>query len=614
MSLQVWLPLTGHLDNQGLSDITVTNNGATVDNSGKLGECYSFDTASSYLTIPESIMTSFTDECTVSFWLYVISWNTAYATYFQAGTGSSPWNNYVFGVLRNNQTSKLCFTITDSGNTSSQASYLTPDLSLNTWYHLTFVYKTGHCLIYVNGTLHQDYTTTIIPKFNAISKITVGTCNNISSYQSNCKINDVRIYDHALSPKEIKLLSQGLVCHYTLGDRPCDNILTNSTGYNGTTNWVGAISVATENDTPYFIAKRTDTTSTSRTFIYHTAITSYVSSWATGDKFTISGYYRVPSSETYDVTANLFIRWGSSSGTSDTGFSTPSPASVIKDTWIRFEYTYSVPSSYTSGSAVNFYLSAFSKGLSTVHWKYVKLEKGDKATAWCPNSADAEYSKMGYDNTTVYDCSGYNNHMLAVNAPTIASETARYSVSTHFNNGQYIIANENSNTGWLPTDSITVNLWTYITTWGNPISCTESGGWNFEDAGGSSGIRFPIYVKGVGYVYKNSGVATSGLLNGWHMLTGTFDKTESKIYIDGDLKGTATASTSNIIQYSSARLCISAEAQGTTPASSTMVGNISDVRIYATALSAEDIQQLYNAPVCVSNNGAMFTQGEFVET
>ena len=37
------MPLNGTLDNIGISDVTVTNNGATVDNNGKIGKCYSFD-------------------------------------------------------------------------------------------------------------------------------------------------------------------------------------------------------------------------------------------------------------------------------------------------------------------------------------------------------------------------------------------------------------------------------------------------------------------------------------------------------------------------------------------------------------------------------------------
>jgi hypothetical protein len=49
MSLQVWLPLNGDLHNQGLSNITITNNGAIVDNNGKIGKCYSFDGTNDYI-------------------------------------------------------------------------------------------------------------------------------------------------------------------------------------------------------------------------------------------------------------------------------------------------------------------------------------------------------------------------------------------------------------------------------------------------------------------------------------------------------------------------------------------------------------------------------------
>ena len=43
MSLKIWLPLNGTLDNQGLDDVVVTNNGATIDNNGKIGKCYNFN-------------------------------------------------------------------------------------------------------------------------------------------------------------------------------------------------------------------------------------------------------------------------------------------------------------------------------------------------------------------------------------------------------------------------------------------------------------------------------------------------------------------------------------------------------------------------------------------
>ena len=155
MGLQVWLPLNGNLENKGLADVSVTNDGASIGDDGKIGKCYNFGTAKSYLLIPKESMTSAT-EATVCFWLKILSWNASYATFFQAGKGSNPWNNYIFGFLRYSTYSSCCFTISN-GSTASNESYLTPNLELNTWYHIGLVYKSGHCLIYINGDLYHDY-------------------------------------------------------------------------------------------------------------------------------------------------------------------------------------------------------------------------------------------------------------------------------------------------------------------------------------------------------------------------------------------------------------------------------------------------------------------------
>ena len=247
MALKVWLPLNGDLRNQGCSDIEVTNNGATVNTAGKIGSCYSFGTSNSYMTLPPKTMTSFTTACSVSFWFKILTWNTAYATYFQAGKGGAAWNNYIFGFLRNNTNSTICFTISN-GSTASNASYLTSTISLNTWYHVVLVYKTGKCQIYLNGVLDNEYTTSIVPNFSAITKITIGASNATSSYQANYLLNDFRIYDHALSIVEIHEIAQGLVLHYKLNSCHSNNInlITNGYGEQGTLNWTNTSGTSTD--------------------------------------------------------------------------------------------------------------------------------------------------------------------------------------------------------------------------------------------------------------------------------------------------------------------------------------------------------------------------------
>ena len=69
MSLQVWLPLNGNLNNQGLSDITITNNGATIDAAGKIGSCYYFD-GSGYMDTTYSTAIG-TSDFSISMWVKI---------------------------------------------------------------------------------------------------------------------------------------------------------------------------------------------------------------------------------------------------------------------------------------------------------------------------------------------------------------------------------------------------------------------------------------------------------------------------------------------------------------------------------------------------------------
>ena len=70
MSLQVWLPLNGDLKNQGLDDITVTNNGATIDDNGKIGKCYSFDGSDDYIDLGDIGHYFNGSPFSITFWIY----------------------------------------------------------------------------------------------------------------------------------------------------------------------------------------------------------------------------------------------------------------------------------------------------------------------------------------------------------------------------------------------------------------------------------------------------------------------------------------------------------------------------------------------------------------
>ncbi len=88
MSLQVWLPLNGDLHNQGLANVAVTNNGATIDSSGKIGKCYSFN-GNNYITLPISLLSNFTNEISITAWINITAWNSQFDSIVKMYAGNN---------------------------------------------------------------------------------------------------------------------------------------------------------------------------------------------------------------------------------------------------------------------------------------------------------------------------------------------------------------------------------------------------------------------------------------------------------------------------------------------------------------------------------------------
>ena len=97
--------------------------------------------------------------------------------------------------------------------------------------------------------------------------------------------------------------------------------------------------------------------------------------------------------------------------------------------------------------------------------------------------------------------------------------------------------------------------------------------------------------------------------NEWHHVCFTFNGGVLKLFYDGVQYNTDDRSSTG--QYMGVRGLIGSI--GMADNDNYFGGALSDFRIYATALSAEDVLALYNNPESIANNGSMLTQGEFVE-
>ena len=602
MSLRVWLPLIGNLNNYGANNVTVTNSNASVDASGKIGSCYRFN-KNAYINLTNvTILNTFT-ECSFSLWLKLNSFNASYDTYIQLGNGNTPWASYILGLLRNNANSNLSFCISD-GSSSSQNSFTTPNLSTNTWYHIACVYRSGHCLIYINGALHADNTTTIVPKFSNITSVAIGGL--ASNYKTDSFINDFRIYDHALSAKEVKEISKALVVHFPLNGNGLGipNMVDHSSDFSGWSAASGWIKSVTEEGTTYRFT-RTGATANNWVRLIPTALRVDGNNYPNG--ITVSMDLLTPDKSAINQKCLGSLQTYDASG-ARTGWYEPGwdLTNVVNNEWSRVSFTFSKSALLTNSQGLTYSYTQFSFQLvqnGDITIRKIKIEEGTKATQYTVSRADV-------GGNIEVDTSGYKNNGTASNTG-VSSEIIRYTSSTKFNGSNAFIA---CGRGGMVKDAITISLWAYQSSWSSftrPISCTEGGGWNFEN--NSTKIQFPVGTGTSSNTYKTvtSTIDYTSLSAGWHMFTGTYDGLALKLYIDGVLNNTTTAFTTKTpIFYNSANgIFIGAEAGGnqTTPAGTYFNGNISDVRIYATALSADDIKELYNTPASISNIGAILS-------
>ena len=597
--LQVWLPLNGNIKNQGLNqNITVTNSGATVNSSGKLGQCYNFNGSSKIQNTISSAISS--NIGSLACWVK-----------FNALPSTSGWFCLMqLGALGGFATCRLGLyfekatgiNISINGS-STGANYQAYTFTTGVWYHICATYDGTKVKLYINGEKKLDKNATVGSYTTAASNLFIGGTN---SYFTNGLINDCRYYDHALSEKEVQEIAKGLVVHYKLGQ----SMILDSFSYDTNiyeepdgSSWLRIIHHNNPTTSGYF--NKTDT--------WDTGVYLSEDKWFrinVVDK--LSSFEFMVKQKTTASATEAKYRWTQTKNPKEAVYNDVKPGTV----------TFNTSSGYTNSSFGGLWQMNTNARLCIANsnagnwygafgsWTVYQTNKlpGFPNTEITTGYMDLYVRIDGqalFDK--VYDCSGYQNNATNVNC-TISTDTAKYNASIAQKSGQYIRSLGRPN-DFLPHDAITVNLWIKCAAWGNPISCTEGGGFNFEANGNY--IQFPIHIthsSGTSYAGARTSITRASLLNDWHMITGVYDGTNTIIYVDGKESGRNTVNYSGVIHYQNNYLFIGAEAQGDniTPADSSYTGNISDVRIYATALSAAAIKDLYETSAEIDKNGNFY--------
>ena len=227
--LLAWYPFTGNSNDVSGNANNGTNNGATLttDRFGNANSAYSFNGTSNYIDVNDvaSLRLNNTDY-TISFWTYINAFSTGGGTAFIYKRSNGSQNGWGIGADQGTQ-DKLMLLASES---TDPRGYSTSTLALSGWHNVTIVYTltSQELKFYIDGVL--DNTTTGVdnnynpiggmpsPNANCTSVMRFGQDTKNNSYWLDGKLDDIGLWNRALTQQEITDLYNG--CQLTVNTQP----------------------------------------------------------------------------------------------------------------------------------------------------------------------------------------------------------------------------------------------------------------------------------------------------------------------------------------------------------------------------------------------------------
>lgn len=548
MALRVWLPLNGTLENKGISDYVIQSANITIVDNGKIGKCYSFNGSSSYISITN----------------FNLSNNWSYGCWIN--TPNSDSRGWEIAMVLNNSgsdaDSQFAFWVHQKENrfeslANTQYTSTIPYTNYyNSWHHFFATFNGSLLTTYIDGNVVN--TKTITAEYYPATNLTIGARSKnaagtafINWFQGY--LNDVRVYDHCLSTKEVKEISQGLVLHYKLdglSQGSGNNLVTGLTKGGQTTVVGNTIVTSGENADTYFKINL------SSALILNKSYTIGIDAENLPD----GGYFNFPIGAQNNTAGAIRLY----NGHNELTF-------VANDTIVN------------CGTSL--------------------MMDDNARTAW-PNQCIFKNFYI-YENTSIADSSGYGHNGTIIGELSVESGSSRYTSAIHISSTSSKIHILN-----FPTAGFG-NSYTFA--WWAKVSSVNPMHWGFSDGirlngmytgrlwNTGDGSDNPLYIPGT------TTQVAAPTVNVWHHWVMTGDGTSCKVYQDGVYWGVAKTYKS----ISGTSIYINGWNNNTDYSSNNL--SISDFRIYATALSAEDISDLYHTSANVDDLGNLHGF-EMVET
>lgn len=195
--LVAYYPFNGNANDESGNNNHGTVNGATLttDRNGNANKAYSFDGVDDYINVLQSTsINSLSNNFTISAWINISNY---YGNYFpilnKSDAGFTDTIQYRLGVLNNNGNSSIEGIINLSNNITD-----------NNWFHLVIISEANLERVYLNGVLVGSGD--IIYSSVTSNDLEIGKDSHGLVEYTNGKLDDIRIYNRALTGTEIQSL------------------------------------------------------------------------------------------------------------------------------------------------------------------------------------------------------------------------------------------------------------------------------------------------------------------------------------------------------------------------------------------------------------------------
>lgn len=593
MSLQVWLPLYKNLNNQGICDTIQVTSDAYQRIDSQFGKGLSLSQRVNFTGLPK--LSNFS----IFFWVQVDSCTLDWADILGFNCNKSDETTAPEFRFEATKTSGACSWHNNGASgygISSGTRILIENYS--EWHHVGVVYTGDKIYSYIDGNL--SYTDSGLGGY-LTTDFHIGETGNVVGV-----MNDLRIYDHILSKKEIKDIYNICLLHYRFDDDFIkENLIVESNNINS---WVAERCTKTqENDVDFNNCIKV-VGSEANCRIYR----EVKNVWTTkGETFTVSFWAKsLENGVTVDMSRSVLDF---------------SEKFTLTTKWRRYVGHITNTASATDGT-LSFRIHLANK---TVYITNVKLSKGTEDTNWNPNASDELYDELGFNDLVVYDESGFGFNGKKSKKLLLSSDNVMGTKSLNLIGETYDsyirvpdypqLEKDFTWNAWVKQSDKTLpkTLQTILSQGRDYTGNTTSGadcGFNMFISNGIPEIRYGNWTSS-----KNGNILLSAgeaLDDQWHMITASIDSNGiGRIYIDGKLKKTATTSTTCGYNQATGNLVIGKMSYQYTSTNQffPLNGLIDDIKLFACTLSDEDIKKLYEVKFNINKTGQIMCSN-FVET